>query len=153
MHGLLYCQMFSNLIYLHLFPDSMSNLSIETSALDAFLKISSFTHSLGNFGTSSSFPFPKARNLKRRSLKMFVLRLFGKFMPLRAHDASVCRSARKKQRTELPRSSGKDMWAHYKLPVAVFVWPHVDILWKVTNGPIDKYYDVQRFILIGPYYL
>ena len=41
--GLLYRQMFSNLIYLHLFPDGMSNLSIGISAVDAFLKISSVT--------------------------------------------------------------------------------------------------------------
>ena len=59
----------------------MSNLSIETSAIEIFLKISSYKRSSGNFGISSSSPFPKAKNLKRRSLKMFALRLFGKFMP------------------------------------------------------------------------
>ena len=73
---------FSKLIHLYLSPDSMSNLSIETSAIETFLKSLSFKHSSGRFSPSSSSPFPKARNLKQTSLKMFVLRLFGKFMPL-----------------------------------------------------------------------
>jgi hypothetical protein len=60
----------------------MSNLSIETSAIEAFPKTSSFKRSSGNFSPSSSSPFPKARNLKQWSLKMFVLPLFGKFMRL-----------------------------------------------------------------------
>jgi hypothetical protein len=79
-----YCvvKCFSKLIYLYLFPDSMSNLLIETGAIKTFPKSSSFKHSSGKFCPSSSSPFPKARNLKRTSLKMFVLRLFGKFMPL-----------------------------------------------------------------------
>jgi hypothetical protein len=79
---LLYYQMFSKLIYLRLFLNSMSNLLIETSAIETFPKWLSLKRSSGNFGTSSSSPFLKARHLKRRSLKMFVLRLFGKFMPL-----------------------------------------------------------------------
>jgi hypothetical protein len=77
---LLCCQKFLKLIYLYLFSDSMSNLLIETSAIKTFLKSSSFKLSSGNFSSSSSSPFPKARNLKQRSLKMFVLRLFGKLM-------------------------------------------------------------------------
>ena len=64
------------------FPNSMSNLLIETGAIKTFPKTSRFKHSSGNFGPSSSSPFPKAQNLKQRSLKMFALRLFGKFMQL-----------------------------------------------------------------------
>jgi hypothetical protein len=79
---LLYCQKHLRLIYLYLFPDSMSNLLIKTSAVKTFPNSSSFKHSSGNFCTSLSSPFPKAWNLKQRSLKMSVLRLFGKFMPL-----------------------------------------------------------------------
>lgn len=60
----------------------MSNSLIETSTIGTFPKSSSSKRSSGNFGTSSSSPFPKARNLKQRSLKMFVLRLFNKFAPL-----------------------------------------------------------------------
>jgi hypothetical protein len=60
----------------------MSNLLIETSAIKTFLKSSSFKHFSGKFCPSSSSPFPKARNLEQTSLKMFVLRLFGRFMPL-----------------------------------------------------------------------
>ena len=41
---------------------------------------SSSNRSSGLFGTSSS-PFPKARNLEHKSLKMSVLRLLGEFMP------------------------------------------------------------------------
>ena len=59
----------------------MSNLLIETSAIRTFPKSLSSKHSSGNFGISSSSPFPKARNLKQRSLKMFVLQLFNKFTP------------------------------------------------------------------------
>jgi hypothetical protein len=66
---------------LYLFPNSMSNSSIGTSAIDTLPRSSSFKRSLGNFGTSSSSPFLNARNLKQMSLKMFVLRLFGKFVP------------------------------------------------------------------------
>ena len=73
---------FSKLIYLYLSLDSMSNLLIETSAIETFPKSSSFKRSSGRFSPSSSSPFPKARNFKQTSLKMFVLRLFGKFMPL-----------------------------------------------------------------------
>jgi hypothetical protein len=73
---------FSKLIYLYLSPDSMSSLLIETSAIETFPKSSSFKRSSGRFSPSSSSPFPKARNLKQTSLKMFVLRLFGKFVPL-----------------------------------------------------------------------
>ena len=58
----------------------MSNLSIGISTIGTFPKISSYKRSLGNFGTSSSSPFPKARNLKQRGPKLFVSRLFGKFM-------------------------------------------------------------------------
>ena len=71
---------FVKLIYLSLFPNSMSNLLTETSAIETFLKSSSFKHFSGNFCTSSSFSFPKAQNLEQRSIKMFVLRLFNKFM-------------------------------------------------------------------------
>jgi len=59
----------------------MNNLLIETSAIESFPKSSSLKLSSGSFSTSSSSPYPKARYLKRRSLKPFVLRLFGKFMP------------------------------------------------------------------------
>jgi len=40
--------------------------------------ISSYKRFLGNFGPYSSFPFPKAGSLKRRSPKSFVSLLFGK---------------------------------------------------------------------------
>src|SRR5258708_5116480 len=40
-----------------------------------------FKRCSGNFSPSSSSPFPKAGNLNQRSLKMFVLQLFGKLMP------------------------------------------------------------------------
>src|SRR5229473_3965681 len=72
---------FSKLIYLYLFPNSMSNLLIETGAIKTFPKSSSFKHFLGNFSPLLSSPFPKAGNLKQRSLKMFVLWLFSKLMP------------------------------------------------------------------------
>ena len=61
---LLYYQMFSKLIYLRLFLNSMSNLLIETSAIETFPKCLSLKRSSGNFGTSSSSPFLKARSLK-----------------------------------------------------------------------------------------
>ena len=77
-----YCQIFLvKLIYLSLFPNSISNLLTETSAIKTFLKSSSFKHFSGNFCTSSSFPFPKAQKLKQKSIKMFVLKLFDKFIP------------------------------------------------------------------------
>ena len=60
----------------------MSNLLIEIGAIEIFPKISSYKFSSGNFFTSSSSQFPKARSLKQRSLKKFVLQLFGKFMLL-----------------------------------------------------------------------
>ncbi len=66
--------------YLNLFPNSMSNLLIETSTINTILKSLNFKHSLGNFSTLSSSPFPKVRSLKQRRLKTFVLWLFGKFM-------------------------------------------------------------------------
>src|SRR5229473_3972334 len=72
---------FLKLIYLYLFPNSMSNLLIKTSTIETFLKSLSFKHFSGNFSPLSSSPFPKAGNLKQKSLKMFVLRLFGKLMP------------------------------------------------------------------------
>jgi len=58
----------------------MNSLLIETCTIKTFLKISSYKHSLGNFFASLSSQFPKARNLKQRSLKKFVLQLFSKFM-------------------------------------------------------------------------
>ena len=58
----------------------MSNLLIETSAINTIPKSLSFKHSSGNFDTSLSSPFPKAGNLKCKSLKLFVLQLFGKFI-------------------------------------------------------------------------
>ena len=64
------------------FPDSMSNLLIKTGAIKTFLKTSSFKHSLGNFNSLSSSPFSKPQNLKQRSVKMFALQLFGKFIQL-----------------------------------------------------------------------
>jgi hypothetical protein len=70
----------STYIYFYVLPNSMSNLLIGISTIKTFPKISSYKHSLGNFGTLLSSLFPKARNLKRGSLKLFVLRLFGKFM-------------------------------------------------------------------------
>ena len=62
-------------------PNSMSNLLIETTAIETFPWISSYEHFLGNFATSLSSPFLKATNLKQRSLKLFVSQLFGKFIP------------------------------------------------------------------------
>ncbi len=59
----------------------MSNSLIEISAIETFLKSSSFKRSSGNFSTSLSSPFPKVTYLKQRSLKMFVLQLFNKFIP------------------------------------------------------------------------
>jgi hypothetical protein len=82
-----HCHFFSKLIYLYLFPDSMSNLLIETSVIETFPKSLSLKRSLGNSYTSLSSPFPKAKNLKQRSLKIFVWQLFGKFMP----KLMVCR--------------------------------------------------------------
>jgi len=82
---------FSKLIYLYLFPNSMSNLLIETGAIETFPKSSSFKRFSGNFSPSSSSPFPKAGNLKQRSLKMFVLRLFGKLMPFSPTLKGCCR--------------------------------------------------------------
>ena len=64
------------------FPNSMSNLLIETSAIRTLPKSLSLKHSSGNFGISSSSPFPKARNLEQRSLKTFVLQSFNKFTSL-----------------------------------------------------------------------
>jgi len=75
-----YCQTFFE-TNLYISPNSMSNSLIKTSAFKTFPKSSSFKRSSGNFGTSLSSPFPKPRNLKRRSLKPFVLRLFDKFVP------------------------------------------------------------------------
>lgn len=66
---------------LYLFPNSMSNLLIETGAIKTFPKSLSFNHFSGNFCTLLSSPFPKARNLKQRSLKVFVSPLFDKFIP------------------------------------------------------------------------
>ena len=57
--------------------NSMSNSSIETSTIKTFPKFSSYKHFTGNSSTSLSFPFLKAMNFKQRSLKVFVLRLFG----------------------------------------------------------------------------
>jgi len=68
----------------------MSNLLIEIGAVKIFLKISSYKHSSGNFFTLSSSQFPKARNLKQRSLKKFVLQLFGKFMLLYPTPMGYC---------------------------------------------------------------
>src|SRR5229473_5056161 len=82
---------FLKLIYLYLFPNSMSNLLIETGAIETFPKSLSFKHFSGNFSLSSSSPFPKAGNLKQRSLKMFVLRLFGKLMPFSPTLKGCCR--------------------------------------------------------------
>ena len=75
-----YCRIFLE-TNSYIFPNSMSNSLIKTSAFKTFPKSSSFKRSSGNFGTSLSSPFPKPRNLKRRSLKTFVLRLFDKFVP------------------------------------------------------------------------
>jgi len=58
----------------------MNSSLIETCTVKTLLKILSYKHSLGNFFALSSSQFPKARNLKQRSLKKFVLQLFGKFM-------------------------------------------------------------------------
>src|SRR5260370_3279715 len=82
---------FLKLIYLYLFPNSMSNLLIETGTIKTFLKSLSFKHFSGNFSPLSSSPFPKAGNLKQRSLKMFVLRLFGKLMPFSPTLKGCCR--------------------------------------------------------------
>lgn len=69
------------IIRLSILPNSTSNSSIETSIIETFPKISNSKHFLGNFGTSLSSPSPNAMNLKRRSPKIFVSRLFSKFMP------------------------------------------------------------------------
>src|SRR5258708_15444998 len=53
---------FLKLIYLYLFPNSMSNLLIKTGAIETFPKSSSFKRFLGNFSPSSSSPFPKPRH-------------------------------------------------------------------------------------------
>src|SRR5258707_11677989 len=82
---------FSKLIYLYLFPNSMSNLLIETGAIETFPKSSSFKCFSGNFSPLSSSPFPKAGNLKQRSLKMFVLQLFGKLMQFSPTLKGCCR--------------------------------------------------------------
>ena len=71
---------FLKLIHLHLFPNSTNNSLIKTSATETFLKSSSSKLFSDNFAILSSSPFPKATNLKQRSLKLFVLRLFGKFV-------------------------------------------------------------------------
>jgi len=55
----------------------MSNLLIETSTIETFPKFSSYKRFTGNSSTLLSFPFPKAMNFKQRSLKVFVLQLFG----------------------------------------------------------------------------
>src|SRR5450756_508994 len=49
----------------NLFLDSMSNLLIETSAIETFPKSSSFKRSLGNSYTSLSF-IPKSKELKTK---------------------------------------------------------------------------------------
>ena len=67
--------------FFHLFPRHMNNSLTKTSAIKTFPKTSSFKRSSGNFGTPSSFPSPKPRTIKQGSIKMFVLRLFGKFVP------------------------------------------------------------------------
>lgn len=81
----------STYIYFYVLPKSMSNLLIGISTIEMFPKISSYKRSSGNFGTSSSSPFPKARNLKRGSLKLFVSRLFGKFMSFYPTLMRYCR--------------------------------------------------------------
>ena len=82
---------FLKLIHLYLSPNSMSNLSIETSAIKTFLKSSSFKYFSGRFSPLSSSPFPKAKNLKQTSLEMFVLQLFSKFVPLYPMPKGCCR--------------------------------------------------------------
>ncbi len=72
---------FWKMIDFYFLPNSMSNLLIKTSTFETIPKISSCKRSSGNFGTSSSSPFPKAKSLKRRNPKLFVSQLFGKFMP------------------------------------------------------------------------
>lgn len=56
----------------------MSNSLIKTSDIETLPKNTSQKRSSGNFCTSSSSPFPRAKNLKRGSLKMSVSRSFGK---------------------------------------------------------------------------
>ena len=56
----------------------MSNSVTRTSNIETFPKFSSYKLSLGNFGTSSSSPFPRVTNSKQRSLKLFVLQLSSK---------------------------------------------------------------------------
>ena len=64
--------------YLSFLPNSTSNSLIETGVIEMLPMISSYNRFLGNFGASLSFPFPKARSLRRRSPKSFVSLLFGK---------------------------------------------------------------------------
>ena len=59
-------------------PNSMSNLLIKTSDIKTFPKNLSYNRSSGNFCTSSPSPFPKAKNLKRRSLTTSTWLLFSK---------------------------------------------------------------------------
>jgi len=66
--------------YFYILPNSMSNLVTKTSDFQTFLKFLSYKLSLGNFGTSSSSPFPKVTNSKRRSPKPFVSQLFSKLL-------------------------------------------------------------------------
>jgi len=80
MHHLSMCVIFFSgkyLISIFCPINSISNLLIETSTIETFLKFSSYKHFTGNSSTSSSFPFPKAMNFKQRSPKVFVLWLFG----------------------------------------------------------------------------
>ena len=65
----------------NLLLSSISNLLIKTDTIKTFLKSLSLKHFLDNFNTLLLSPFPKAKNSKQRSLKLFVLQLFGKLMP------------------------------------------------------------------------
>jgi len=66
--------------YFYILPNSMSNSVTKTSDFQTFPKFLSYKLSLGNFSTSSSSPFPKVTNSKRRSPKPFVSRLFSKLL-------------------------------------------------------------------------
>jgi hypothetical protein len=78
-----YCQIFFE-NNIHIFPNGMGDSLIETSAIKNFSKSSSFKRSSGNFGTSSSSPFPKAKGLEPKepqSVCLAVIRQVDAILP------------------------------------------------------------------------
>ena len=72
------CQIFLKKKMFLSLPNSISNLLIKTSNIETFPKNSSYNHSSGNFCTLSPSPFPKAKNLKWKSLTTSTWLLFSK---------------------------------------------------------------------------